>query len=67
MEGIRAAEARGTDKSRKPRIDAALVSTLHAQGLGAPAVARRPGIGRASVYRPLQPDRVILMICQYIK
>lgn len=51
MEGIRAAKARGIYKGRKPRIDAGVVRQLKAEGMGAAAIARHLGIGRASVYR----------------
>jgi DNA invertase Pin-like site-specific DNA recombinase len=54
LEGIAAAKARGVYKGRKPRIDPAEVRRLRgAEGLGASAIARRLGIGRASVYRLL--------------
>ena len=54
LEGIRAAKARGVYKGRKPSIDAAEVRRLHEQEkLGPAAIARRLGIGRASVYRVL--------------
>ena len=53
-EGIAAARARGVYKGRRPRIDPAEVRRLRdGEGLGASAVARRLGIGRASVYRVL--------------
>jgi len=53
-EGIAAARARGVYKGRRPRIDPAEVRRLRdGEGLGASAVARRLGIGRASVYRLL--------------
>ncbi len=53
-EGIRAAKARGIYKGRKPSIDAAEVRRLRGQEkLGPAAIARRLGIGRASVYRVL--------------
>jgi DNA invertase Pin-like site-specific DNA recombinase len=59
MEGILAAKARGVYRGRKPSIDPAEVHRLHAEEqLGATAIARRLGIGRASVYRALaHPDR----------
>jgi DNA invertase Pin-like site-specific DNA recombinase len=58
LEGIAAAKARGVYKGRKPRIDPAEVKRLReAEGLGASAVARRLGIGRASVYRLLGGKR----------
>jgi DNA invertase Pin-like site-specific DNA recombinase len=54
LEGIRAARARGIYKGRKPSIDAAEVRRLREQEkLGPAAIARRLGIGRASVYRVL--------------
>lgn len=56
MEGIAAAKARGVykGKGRKPTIDAAEVRRLHAEEeLGPAAIAKRLGIGRASVYRVL--------------
>jgi DNA invertase Pin-like site-specific DNA recombinase len=51
MEGIQAAKARGVYKGRPPSIDAAKIEALRSQGLGASAIARQLGIGRASVYR----------------
>jgi DNA invertase Pin-like site-specific DNA recombinase len=54
LEGIRAAKARGVYKGRKPSIDAAEVRRLrHDEKLGPSAIAKRLGIGRASVYRLL--------------
>ena len=54
LEGIKAAKARGVYKGRKPSIDVAEVRRLREQEkLGATAIARRLGIGRASVYRVL--------------
>jgi DNA invertase Pin-like site-specific DNA recombinase len=53
MEGIAKAKAEGVYKGRKPSIDAAQVRALAAEGLGGTAIARRLGIGRASVYRML--------------
>ena len=54
LEGIRAAKERGVYKGRKPSIDAAEVRRLRDRdGLGPTAIARRLGIGRASVYRVL--------------
>ena len=55
LEGIRAAKARGIYKGRKPSINALEVLRLrHEEGLGPAAIARRLGIGRASVYRVLE-------------
>ena len=54
LEGIKAAKAKGVYKGRKPSIDVAEVRRLReAEGLGPSAIARRLGIGRASVYRVL--------------
>jgi DNA invertase Pin-like site-specific DNA recombinase len=54
MEGIRAARARGVYKGRKPKIDPAEVRRLRLEErLGASAIAKKLGIGRASVYRVL--------------
>ena len=53
MEGIAKAKQRGVDKGRKPSIDIEKVKDLREQGLGATAIARELGIGRASVYRVL--------------
>ena len=54
LEGIRAAKARGVYKGRKPSIDRAEVRRLRMEeNLGPAAIARRLGIGRASVYRIL--------------
>jgi DNA invertase Pin-like site-specific DNA recombinase len=51
LEGIAKAKAAGVYKGRKPSIDPAEVARLKAEGLGASAIAKRLGIGRASVYR----------------
>lgn len=54
-EGINAAKARGVYRGRKPSINAAEVRRLHVyEKLGATEIARRLGIGRASVYRVLR-------------
>ena len=54
LEGIRAAKTRGIYKGRRPSIDAAEVRRLREQEkLGPAAIAKRLGIGRASVYRVL--------------
>ena len=53
-EGIAAAKARGVYRGRKPSIDPAEIARLRQEEqLGATAIARRLGIGRASVYRAL--------------
>jgi DNA invertase Pin-like site-specific DNA recombinase len=51
MEGIQAAKVRGVYKGRPRSIDANEIKRLLEEGLGASAVAKRLGIGRASVYR----------------
>ena len=57
-EGIAAAKARGVYKGRKPKIDAAVVRKLrYGEKLGPAEIARRLGIGRASVYRVLGKRR----------
>jgi hypothetical protein len=53
MEGIAAAKLRGVYKGRPASIDAAKVAALKAEGLGATEIAKRLGVGRASVYRVL--------------
>lgn len=53
MEGIAAAKVRGAYKGRPQTIEAEEVAKLKAEGLGATEIARRLGIGRASVYRVL--------------
>jgi DNA invertase Pin-like site-specific DNA recombinase len=52
MEGIARA------KGRPGSIDATRVREMKAQGLGATAIARELGIGRASVYRMLEARSV---------
>jgi DNA invertase Pin-like site-specific DNA recombinase len=54
LEGIAAAKARGVYKGRRAQIDPTAVRQLRDQErLGPAAIARRLGIGRASVYRVL--------------
>ncbi len=54
IEGIAAAKARGVYRGRKPSIDPAEVYRLYVdEKIGATAIARQLGIGRASVYRVL--------------
>lgn len=55
IEGIAVAKAKNPEKyrGRPARIDAARVREMHQAGLGATEIARRMGIGRASVYRLL--------------
>ena len=51
LEGIAAAKARGVYKGRPATINADAIHRLREEGLGATAIAKRLGIGRASVYR----------------
>jgi DNA invertase Pin-like site-specific DNA recombinase len=53
MEGIAKAKEKGVYKGRKPSVDADKVKELSDSGLGASAIAKEMGIGRASVYRAL--------------
>jgi DNA invertase Pin-like site-specific DNA recombinase len=54
LEGIAAAKARGVYQGRKPSVDIIEIRRLREeQKLGATEIARRLGIGRASVYRAL--------------
>ena len=54
MEGIEKAKEKGVYKGRKPSIDVNAVKELKEKGLGASAIAKELGIGRASVYRALE-------------
>jgi len=54
MEGINRAKTEGVYKGRRPSIDTAEVRRLRDAGHGASAIAKRLGIGRASVYRLLK-------------
>lgn len=53
LEGIAKAKSAGVYKGRKPSVDVAEIKRLDAEGLGATAIAKRLGVGRASVYRAL--------------
>ena len=57
-EGIEKARREGKYKGRKPtaRAKADQVHDLHRRGVGATDIARRVGIGRASVYRILNAE-----------
>jgi DNA invertase Pin-like site-specific DNA recombinase len=57
MEGIAKAKAAGVYKGRPAAIDPEEVRGLHRGGLGASEIAKRLGIGRASVYRLLGADK----------
>jgi DNA invertase Pin-like site-specific DNA recombinase len=54
LEGIAKAKAEGVYKGRKPSVDVDQVRALKAQGVGATDIAKRLGVGRASVYRALE-------------
>ncbi|SMC39791.1 recombinase family protein [Primorskyibacter flagellatus] len=58
-EGIAKAKAAGKYKGRKPTAKAKAneVLCLRAEGVGATEIAKRLGIGRASVYRILEEER----------
>jgi DNA invertase Pin-like site-specific DNA recombinase len=53
LEGIAKAKEAGVYKGRPASIDTARVRELKAQGIGPSEIAKRLGIGRASVYRAL--------------
>lgn len=53
LEGIAAAKVKGVYKGRPVSIDTKAVASLKAEGLGPSEIAKRLGIGRASVYRAL--------------
>ena len=53
LEGIAKAKARGIYRGRPASIDADQVRQLKSDGQGASEIAKRLGIGRASVYRLL--------------
>lgn len=52
-EGIEKAKAKGVYKGRKPSVDSDAVQSLKQEGIGPSEIAKRLGIGRASVYRAL--------------
>jgi DNA invertase Pin-like site-specific DNA recombinase len=54
LEGIAKAKEAGVYKGRQASIDEAQIRLLKAEGLGATAIAKRLGVGRASVYRALK-------------
>lgn len=53
-EGIAKAKEKGVYKGRKASIDANQVIAMKEKGIGASAIAKQLGIGRASVYRLIQ-------------
>ena len=54
MEGISAAKTRGVYNGRPATIEVSKVAALKTQGLGATKIAKRLGVGRASVCRVLE-------------
>ncbi|ATU90631.1 recombinase family protein [Phyllobacterium zundukense] len=58
MEGIAKAKEAGVYKGRKPSIDPMTVKALLGEGLGATDIAKRLGIGRASVYRVIGSEGI---------
>jgi len=54
LEGIAKAKAAGVYKGRPATIDTDEISRLKSQVVGASEIAKRLGIGRASVYRTLK-------------
>ena len=53
-EGIEKAKHQGRYTGRKATIDPSKVIVMRSQGMGATAIAKELGIGRASVYRILE-------------
>jgi len=53
LDGIAKAKAEGRYTGRKPTVPSDEVRKLHSDGVGPAEIARRLGIGRASVYRAL--------------
>ena len=53
-EGIEKAKQQGRYTGRKAKIDPSKVIGMRSQGMGATAIAKELGIGRASVYRILE-------------
>lgn len=56
MEGIAKAKAAGVYTGRKPSIDGQQIRQLHKDGKRPSDIAKMLGIGRASVYRHLEPE-----------
>src|SRR6201990_706033 len=59
LEGIAKAKAAGVYTGRKATIDADAIKALVAQGLGATAISKQLGIGRASVYRLMSSQMMV--------
>jgi len=58
LEGIAKAKAAGVYKGRPATIDVDEIGRLKAEGLGASEIAKRLGIGRASVYRAFKAPSI---------
>ena len=56
-EGIEKAKQQGRYTGRKATIDPNKVHEMRGSGMGATAIAKELGIGRASVYRILEATR----------
>jgi DNA invertase Pin-like site-specific DNA recombinase len=55
MEGVARAKANGVyTKGRPASVNATQVRAMKAEGMGATKIAKKLGIGRASVYRALE-------------
>lgn len=52
--GRERAKAVGVYRGRKPSVDVRAVRELRAKGVGATEIAKKVGIGRASVYHALK-------------
>jgi DNA invertase Pin-like site-specific DNA recombinase len=63
-EGIEKAKADGRYRGRPRAIDPSEVVRLSSEGLGATEIARRLGIGRASVYRALSDGEAFRSLVQ---
>ncbi len=53
MEGIKKAKKKGVYKGRKQSVDVAKIKELASEGLMKTEIAKRLGVGRATVYRAL--------------
>ena len=53
MEGIKKAKEKGVYKGRKQTVDVAKIKELASEGLMKTEIAKRLGVGRATVYRAL--------------
>lgn len=58
MEGIAKAKAAGVYKGRKPSVPTEEIRRLRAEGVSPTEIAKRLGVGRASVYRALEGNTV---------